>query len=96
MGNPGADSKASFIGTVDVIFIYETSGLPSLAALDGWHLQHDKRNFGIIPYGVAMDAAFVAAAKHKVGYIYLQDDTLPNPWDSVPAYFGELVSALAR
>jgi hypothetical protein len=96
VGNPGADTKASFVGTVDVIFIYETSGLPALSALDGWHLQHDKRNFGIIPYGVSLDAAFVAAAKQRVGYIYLQNDTLPNPWDSVPAYFGDLVTELAR
>ncbi len=96
IGNPGTDSRASYVGTVDVIFIYETSGLPSVDKLAGWHTSYDRRNFGIIPYGVSMDAAFVAAAKQSVGYIYLQNDVLPNPWDSVPAYFGDLVAALAR
>jgi hypothetical protein len=95
VGNPGTDSSASYVGTVDVIFIYETSGLPALSKLDGWHTSYDKRNFGIIPYAVSLDAAFVAAAKQRVGYIYLQNDNLPNPWDSVPAYLGDLVAALA-
>ena len=43
-----------------------------------------------------MDAAFVQAAKSAVGYIYLQNDNLPNPWDSVPPYLGALVTALGQ
>ena len=42
----------------------------------------------------AVDPAFVAAARAKVGFIYLTDDTLPNPWDTLPAYFPELLGAL--
>jgi hypothetical protein len=45
---------------------------------------------------VSLDTTFVASAKQRVGYVYLQSDNLPNPWDSVPSYFGDLVSALAR
>ena len=29
IGNPGADSKPSYVGTVDTILIYESSGLPA-------------------------------------------------------------------
>jgi hypothetical protein len=36
----------------------------------------------------------VRAAKGLVGYIYLTNDTLPNPWDSVPVYFADLLAAL--
>lgn len=95
VGNPGADSAPSYIGSVDVMLIYETDGLPAMSALTGWHTSYARSNFGIIPYKVSsMDAAFVAAARPYVGYIYLQGDDLPNPWDSVPSYLTNLVGAL--
>ena len=31
MGNPGADSVPSYVGTVDLMFIYENAGFPSEA-----------------------------------------------------------------
>jgi hypothetical protein len=96
MGNPGTDTTPSYVGTVDVIFIYENAGLPSISSLAGWHDSYDKRNFAIIPYAVPqMDRSFVDRAAQHVGYIYLQDDTMPNPWDTVPAYFNDLVAALS-
>jgi hypothetical protein len=49
---------------------------------------------GIIPYGTPLDQAFVQSAKAYVGYIYLTDDTLPNPRDSLPAYFDQLLGLL--
>ena len=96
MGNPGADSAPSYVGTVDLMFIYENAGLPSEARMAGWHTSYDKRNFGIIPYAVpSMSNTFVAMARKYCGYIFLQNDTMPNPWDTVPPYFMDLVKALA-
>jgi hypothetical protein len=95
IGNPGADSSPSYVGTEDVLLIYENSGVPSLAALGGWHASYNRSNFGVIPYAVgSLDASFVQGAKPYVGYIYLQSDNLPNPWDSVPPYLSELVASL--
>jgi hypothetical protein len=95
IGNPGSDSSATYVGTEDVILIYENGGVPSLAALGGWHSSYPRTNFGVIPYDVAsLDTSFVEAAKTYVAYIYLQSDNLPNPWDSVPPYLADLVAAL--
>jgi len=95
IGNPGSDAGASYVGTVDTMLIYESQGLPQAAALGGWHSAHDRRNFGIIPYGVpSVDATFITQAKASCGYIYLQDDLLMNPWDTLPPYFDQLVAAL--
>jgi hypothetical protein len=86
---------SSYVGTVDTILIYESSGLPTLTSLGGWHAQYDKQNFGIIPYGIpSLDAAFVASARLDVGFVYLTDGTLPNPWDSLSPYFDGLLAAL--
>jgi hypothetical protein len=95
IGNPGSDTGPSYIGTVDTMVIYQSEGLPQAAALGGWHSAYDRHNFGIIPYGVpSVDATFITQAKASCGYIYLQDDRMPNPWDTLPSYFDQLVAAL--
>ncbi len=95
VGNPGAAIPASFVGTVDTILIYESEGLPTVASLDVFSGTYAPNNFGVIPYGVpALDAAFVTAARAHVGFIYLTDDGLPNPWDALPPYFSALLGAL--
>lgn len=96
VGNPGTDTAPTYVGTVDMILVYESAGLPSARTMAGWHTGYDRHNFGIIPYGVsALDPAFLIQAKANVGYIYVTGDTLPNPWDSVPSYFDALVAQLA-
>jgi hypothetical protein len=94
VGNPGTDSSPSYVGVLDTVLIYESGGLAAMAKLAGWHANHNRSNFGIIPYGTTLDVAYVRAAKGFVGYIYLTNDTLPNPWDSVPPYFADLLAAL--
>ena len=94
VGNPGTDTAESFIGALDVMLIYESDGLPSQTAMAGWHASYAPTNFGIIPYATSLDATFVHNARKYVQYIYLQNDNLPNPWDSVPSYFSDLLAAL--
>jgi hypothetical protein len=95
IGNPGADAGESYVGAVDVVLIYENAGVPAQTAVGGWHASYARSNFGVIPYGVpAVDAAFVAAARPTVGYIYLQSSGMPNPWAAVPAYLSDLLGAL--
>jgi hypothetical protein len=94
VGNPGADTAESYVGALDTMLIYESKGLPSASALGGWHAKYAPTNFGAIPYGASFDAAFVATARKTVGYIYIQNDDLPNPWDSLPSFFGDLLGAL--
>ena len=95
IGNPGADGSASYVGTVDTILVYENRGLPAVATLGGWHAGYDRHNFGVIPYGVpSLDAAFVKAASASCGYVYVDNDDLPNPWDTVPPYLDALLAAL--
>jgi hypothetical protein len=94
VGNPGTDTGPSFVGAVDVGLIYESFGLPGTSSLTGWHSGFPKSNFGIIPYGAALDHAYVKAARAMVGYIYVTNDDLPNPWDSLPSYFADLLADL--
>lgn len=94
VGNPGTQTKPSYIGTVDTMTIYESAGLPTIASLR-WTDAFSPHDFAIIPYRVpSLDVAFVQEAAQHVGYVYLTNDDLSNPWDSLPPYFGDLLAAL--
>ena len=83
VGNPGTDVPAAYIGAVDTMLIYESNGVPSISSLSQWS-SYAPSNFGVIPYAVsAMDTTFVQQARQYVEYIYLTNDDLPNPWDSL-------------
>jgi hypothetical protein len=96
IGNPGADVPSSYVGTVNAIIIYENSGLPSLSFLAGWHTGYAKSNFGSISYGVgSITASYIASASNDVGYIYVTDGTMPNPYANLPGYLSSLLGDLA-
>jgi Spherulation-specific family 4 len=94
VGNPGTDVPAAYVGAVDTMLIYESNGVPSVSSLASWSA-YAPSNFGVIPYAVsAMNTTFVKQARQYVEYIYLTNDDLPNPWDSLTSYFSDLLAAL--
>jgi Spherulation-specific family 4 len=96
VGNPGSDTLASYIGTVDTIVIYENQGLPSLSSLEGWHSQYAKGNFAMMAYGVpSVDQSYPSTVSPHVGYIYITNAGLPNPYGALPPYLAAVASALA-
>ncbi len=100
VGNPGADTMPSYVGTMDTIVIYENQGLPVASSLAGWHTSYAKGNFAMMAYGVpAVDPAYPSTTSQYVGYIYITDESLPNPYNGLPVYLSavasELVSATA-
>jgi hypothetical protein len=96
VGNPGADTLASYVGTMDTIVIYENQGLPSLSSLEGWHSDFPKSNFAMMAYGVlSVNQSYPASASPHVGYIYITNAGLPNPYDALPPYLAAVATALA-
>ncbi len=94
VGNPGTDVPAAYIGALDTMLIYESNGVPTVNSLAAWSA-YAPSNFGVIPYAVSsMDTTFVQQARKYVAYIYLTNDDLPNPWDSLTSYFSQLLTAL--
>jgi hypothetical protein len=95
IGNPGLDTKPTFVGMTDVIMIYEGSGFPATTALSGWHTSYPRTSFGLFAYGVAaLNHALIKQARAYVGYVYVNNDVLPNPWDTVPSYLSDLLADL--
>jgi hypothetical protein len=45
VGNPGANTLASYVGTLNVIVTYENRGLPSSSALESSTMGLSRNNF---------------------------------------------------
>jgi len=96
VGNPGTDTGSAYINALDVTFIYESAGLPSTTMLANWCSSYPLKRVGVIPYAANFDLAWVQQARSAVGYIYVTNDDLPNPWDTLPSYFSNLLAALEQ
>jgi hypothetical protein len=97
VGNSGTDTVPSYVGTVDNIVTYESAGLPPLSALDGWHTSYAKGNFSMIAFGVdELNESFVKYASNYVGYMYVTNYTLPNPYYDIPLYLDNLTASLPQ
>jgi Spherulation-specific family 4 len=95
IGNPGDDIPASYVGILDTIVIYESRGLPSSSHIEGWHLEHAKSNFAIIAYGVkSLDRSALSELSGSLGYIYVTDASLPNPYDTLSPHLASIAAAL--
>jgi hypothetical protein len=98
MGNPGTDVPESYINTADVMSISEGRGYLNLDYVKGWHLDYDKRNFGIIRYDIGwLDTNYVIEASKYVGLIYITNGNDSNHrWFHVPSWFDDMVGVLDR
>jgi hypothetical protein len=94
-GNPGTTVPASYTNAVDNFVIYENSGYPDLIRIQELHADYNKRNLSFVSYGITrLDTQYVIHASNYVGLMYITDSILPNPYDSIPSYFENLVSTL--
>src|SRR5437773_10500514 len=97
MGNPGTTTLKSYVGTLDSIIIYESAGTPSLSypASATFYPSYSKSNFGFLAYSVpSLDTSFEPSTSTYVQWMYITNDGLSNPWDTLPSYFMNEVAAL--
>ncbi|MGA2874718.1 MAG: spherulation-specific family 4 protein [Nitrososphaerales archaeon] len=95
VGNPGGTVPTSYIGSVDCIVAYENEGLPNISSVASTESSFSKNSLAAISYGVnSLSTSYTNSASNYVGYIYVTDAGLPNPYSELPAYFSALVAAL--
>ncbi len=95
VGNPGANSIPSYLSTVDVVLIYESPGLPNLNNYDDTWERYNNDQLGMIPFSVgSLPRGWIEDATGFIGWLYVTNDNLPNPWDSLPSYFDDMAALL--
>jgi hypothetical protein len=93
MGNPGANTSLSYVGTVGTIVISEGVGVPSLSYLAGWDMAgNGKENFAFIARGVRdYNSTYLEDAAASVGFLFISD---VSDYFALPAYLSGEMSSL--
>lgn len=96
VGNPGGETRTTYIPITDVVFRYENSGEKFLSAENGnWVNYFNRSQFGAFIYNSGLWKDCIDAADRlNYGWIFVTNDILDNPWDSLPAYFEEMCDYL--
>ena len=98
IGNPGAPSRPSYIGTVDTMVVSESTGVPT--SFPSWQASYSANNFASLSYAIpssSFPAIQVTRNKGSVAYQYVTDDGAApgsNPWDEVSTYLDTLLGLL--
>ncbi len=101
VSNPGVPQQAAYfkVNTGDIIVTYENSTYPGETLLHGNFVDgpvdfNYTRRASLVYGQAALDTVEVAKLRKYARWIYVTDDTLPNPWDTLPAYLDELYAAV--
>jgi hypothetical protein len=66
--------------------------------LTSWWLAYDSSRIANLIYDAetayAMLISTIKSVGFKAGYVYITDDQLPNPWDTLPAYWEDEVTLI--
>ena len=100
--NPGANTISSYLfdngsRIADVICVFENGTGFGTWNPASWYSNYNRDNFYVIPYNTsAADFPSVVdrADSLNMGWIYVTNDNLPNPYDTLPPYFEALCNYL--
>jgi hypothetical protein len=96
VGNPGGPAPPSYLGTLDVIVTYENQGVPNSTSLAAMTMGVPANHFAVIAYGVNVwNGSAVSDVYNYASYVYVTNDTLPNPYGALSGDFSNMVSFLS-
>ena len=91
--NPGTQTAEIYVSkpTVDTVVTFENgSGYPGYVA-SSWNKKYPAHRFCHLLHSVASTAALTNAVQlaqaRNAGFLYVTDDVLDNPWDTLPTYW---------
>ena len=99
--NPGVNVDEGFMKMGDIVNIFEgtPAGYSSFSPA-AWVANYPKSRFSHLIYGVSSAASMATvlaqSAARGAGYVYITNDVLSNPWDSLPSYWTTEVSQVTQ
>lgn len=99
--NPGTPIAEAYLrqGAADTAVIFEDQTGWSNYVADAYVTNYPARCFSALAHSCAdaeaMRRNVDLAAHRNIGWIYVTDDNLPNPWDTLPPYWSALIEHVA-
>lgn len=95
LANPGTTPPPALAELFDVTVVYESPGLPSLELLAQLGDTVAAGKLAALAYDVAaLDGDYLLDAVRHVSYVFVTDDVLDNPYDTLPPYLHALLTQL--
>ena len=98
--NPGTDSCETWMEQADLLVLFEdTAAVVRGWAPPAWTARWPAERFWLLAHtATAADLAALLdeARTHNIGWIYVTDDVLPNPWDAAPAWWDDEIAGAGR
>jgi hypothetical protein len=102
VGNPGTHTLEAYLTqpAADVLVTFENDTDYPGYIPDSWTTNHGATNFCHLAYAVTnavtMTNFVQLAVTRNVGWVFIQSDALPNPWDTLPAYWTNEVNFIQQ
>lgn len=102
VGNPGGNQQPAWFETYtsDIIVVHENSTWPTEASMEGMFVgghafYPPSRRGGMVYNQTTLDVGLLDTLRKYVQWVYVNSDNLPNPWDTLPSYLGQLFDAVS-
>ncbi|HJT76718.1 MAG TPA: spherulation-specific family 4 protein [Gemmataceae bacterium] len=101
VGNPGAACDREYLArsAVDLACVWECDKDVGLT-LPGWAQPGDAQRFGLLRHSIQgaepMRRLVHEAAQKHIGFVYVTDGVMPNPWNHLPTWWDDEVAAVAE
>lgn len=98
--NPGTSADELYLTVGDTIVIFEDYSINWPAYQPDDHVEaYPAQRFAMLGHTLldteCLETFMDLAVDRNIGYVYLTDDTMPNPWDTLPSFFDALLTAMA-
>ncbi|MCB0108131.1 MAG: fibronectin type III domain-containing protein [Caldilineaceae bacterium] len=102
--NPGTNATESYLTrpAADLVIVADLPATEWVTYRADSYLQnYQAARFGAVISAASSDfaaaqTALRAAGERNIGYIYVTDDAEPNPWDSLPSFWSQLLVAIEQ
>ncbi len=96
--NPGVLTCADYLDAADVLVVAEEQlGYLSDFEAAAWMADYDPGRFWLLAHDTSapvLGETLQWVRDNGIGWVYLTNDRLPNPWDALPSYWDEEVAAV--
>jgi hypothetical protein len=100
VGNPGTNTEEAYRqrNTADILTIFENdTGYATFTPVT-WTQRYPPFQFAHLMYSVTtsdtMKNYIDLASARRAGFIYITNDTAPNPWDTLPGYWSDELTTI--
>jgi len=99
IGNPGTTFPERYLSEAhaDIECIFESNKDFDSFSMPAWTVKYGPARFAVLPHTVPeqrMLSYLARAVSLPVGNVYVTDDQMDNPWDSLPGYWKKEVDGL--